>query len=44
MSKIRVRLLTGEQLSGKIEVELLAVRRMIPGRLMGLGYGADNLP
>jgi hypothetical protein len=28
MSKIRVRLLAGEQLSGKIEVELVAVRRV----------------
>jgi hypothetical protein len=45
MSKIQVRLPRLEQLAGKIEVELSAVKRsMILVRLMGLGYGADNLP
>jgi hypothetical protein len=33
-----------EQLAGKIEVELSVVKRsMILVRLMGLGYGAENL-
>jgi hypothetical protein len=34
----------GEQLAGKIEVELSVVKRsMILVWLMGLGYGAENL-
>jgi hypothetical protein len=33
-----------EQLAGKIEVELSVVKRsMMLVRLMGLGYGAENL-
>jgi hypothetical protein len=33
-----------EQLAGKIEVELSVVKRsMILVRLMGLGYGEENL-
>ena len=32
-----------EQLAGKIEVELSMVKRMILLRIMGLGYGAENL-
>ena len=32
-----------EQLAGKIEVELSMVKRMILLRLMGMGYGEENL-
>jgi hypothetical protein len=44
MSKIQSVIARVEQLAGKIEVELSVVKRsMILVRLMGLGYGAENL-
>jgi hypothetical protein len=43
-SKIQSVIARVEQLAGKIEVELSVVKRsMILVRLMGLGYGAENL-